>query len=138
MILSKRFRFEAAHRLPRYEGPCYHLHGHSYELHVSLEMPVDPETGMTVDFFQLEREVKGKVLDRLDHRNINDILENPTAENIAIWIWQRLKPRLPRLVEVVVAETCTARCVYRGEGVWPKSTGGTFPEGRVPRGPKCG
>jgi 6-pyruvoyl tetrahydropterin synthase/QueD family protein len=52
--ISKRFRFEAAHRLPRYEGPCYHLHGHSYELHVTLEMPVDPETGMTVDFFRLE------------------------------------------------------------------------------------
>src|SRR5215510_2019616 len=64
MILTKRFRFEAAHRLPRYEGPCYHLHGHSYELHVSLEMAVNPETGMTVDFFQLEREVKARVLDR--------------------------------------------------------------------------
>jgi len=58
MRISKRFRFEAAHRLPRYEGPCYHLHGHSYELHVTLEMPVDRDTGMTVDFFKLEAAVR--------------------------------------------------------------------------------
>jgi 6-pyruvoyltetrahydropterin/6-carboxytetrahydropterin synthase len=53
---------------------------------------------------------------KLDHRYLNEVagLENPTSENIAVWIWNRLKPRLPLLTEVVVAETCTARCVYRG------------------------
>ena len=115
MILSKRFRFEAAHRLPRYEGPCYHLHGHSYELHVSLEMPVNAETGMTVDFFQLEREVKAKVLDRLDHKNINDTLENPTAENIAIWIWEELQEQFPQMVEIKLFETPDSSVSYRGK-----------------------
>ncbi len=53
---------------------------------------------------------------RIDHFYLNDIpgLENPTSENIALWIWDRLKPRLPLLTEVIVAETCTARCIYRG------------------------
>jgi 6-pyruvoyltetrahydropterin/6-carboxytetrahydropterin synthase len=115
MILTKRFRFEAAHRLPRYEGPCYHLHGHSYELHVTLEMPVNPETGMTVDFFQLEREVKARVLDHLDHKNINDTLENPTAENIAVWIWEQLKEPFPQMAEIKLFETPDSSVSYRGE-----------------------
>jgi 6-pyruvoyltetrahydropterin/6-carboxytetrahydropterin synthase len=57
------------------------------------------------------------IWEKLDHYCLNEIpgLENPTSEHIAVWIWQRLKPRLPLLSEVVVAETCTARCVYRGE-----------------------
>jgi len=57
------------------------------------------------------------IWEKLDHYYLNEIpgLENPTSEHIAVWIWQRLKPRLPLLSEVVVAETCTARCVYRGE-----------------------
>ncbi len=114
MIVSKRFRFEAAHRLPRYKGPCFELHGHSYELHVTLEMPVDPETGMTVDFFRLEAEVKERVLSRLDHKNINDLLENPTAENIAVWIWDRLKPLFPSLSEIRLLETADSSVTYRG------------------------
>ena len=115
MILSKRFRFEAAHRLPRYEGPCFHLHGHSYELHVTLEMPVDPESGMTLDFFHLEEVVRDRVLARLDHKNINDTLENPTAENIAIWIWNELKPAFPAMIEIKLHETPDSSVTYRGE-----------------------
>ena len=114
MILTKRFRFEAAHRLPRYEGPCYHLHGHSYELHVSLEMPIDPETGMTLDFFVLDREIKERVLDKLDHRNINDTLDNPTAENIAVWIWDQIHAHLPQLIEIKLFETPDSSVTYRG------------------------
>lgn len=114
MRISKRFRFEAAHRLPRYRGPCFELHGHSYELHVTLEMPVDPETGMTVDFFQLEAAVKEIILGRLDHKNINDTLDNPTAENIAVWIWERLKPEFPALQEIRLFETPDSSVAYRG------------------------
>jgi 6-pyruvoyltetrahydropterin/6-carboxytetrahydropterin synthase len=56
------------------------------------------------------------IWERLDHRYLNEIpgLENPTSENISIWIWNKLKARLPMLTEVTVAETCTAKCVYRG------------------------
>ena len=56
------------------------------------------------------------IWEKLDHYYLNEIpgLENPTSENLAIWIWGKLKSRLPLLTEIVVAETCTARCVYRG------------------------
>ena len=114
MIVSRRFRFEAAHRLPRYQGPCFELHGHSYELHVTLDMPVNPETGMTVDFFSLESVVKDKVLNHLDHKNLNDTLENPTAENIAVWVWNQLKPAFPALTEVRLYETPESSVAYRG------------------------
>ena len=55
--------------------------------------------------------------EKLDHRYLNEVpgLENPTSEIIAAWIWKRMKPKLPMLTEVIVAETCTARAVYRGE-----------------------
>jgi 6-pyruvoyltetrahydropterin/6-carboxytetrahydropterin synthase len=56
-------------------------------------------------------------LDRLDHRYLNDIpgLENPTSENLAIWIWRALSPVLPQLKEITIGETCDAGCIYRGE-----------------------
>ena len=56
------------------------------------------------------------VLEKLDHYYLNEIpgLENPTSENLAAWIWHRLQPKLPLLSEIVVAETCVSRCVYRG------------------------
>ena len=57
------------------------------------------------------------VYEQLDHYYLNDIagLENPTSENIARWIWQRMKPRLPLLSQIEIRETCTSGCIYRGE-----------------------
>jgi 6-pyruvoyltetrahydropterin/6-carboxytetrahydropterin synthase len=115
MILSKRFRFEAAHRLPHHQGKCATLHGHSYGLRVSLQVEVDPETGMGCDFAELDEVVRARVLDRADHQNLNDIMENPTAEMICCWIWEQLDNAVPgRLVEIELHETEDSSCVYRG------------------------
>ena len=72
--------------------------------------------GWVVDYADIAAEVK-PVLERLDHHYLNEVegLENPTSENIAVWIWERLHPRLAGLARIAVAETCTARCEYRGE-----------------------
>jgi 6-pyruvoyltetrahydropterin/6-carboxytetrahydropterin synthase len=69
-----------------------------------------------MDYAEISRAFK-PIWQKLDHRYLNEIrgLENPTSEHVAAWIWRRLKPVLPALSEIVVAETCTARCVYRGE-----------------------
>ena len=88
MRLDVEFYFAAAHRLPRYEGPCFRLHGHNYKFFVTVEGDVDPATGMIADFGVIKGVVGEEVLARVDHRNLNDILENPTAENIARWIWE--------------------------------------------------
>ena len=98
MKITQAFRFEAAHRLPRKEThPCHRLHGHSYRVELQLEGAVDPASGFLVDFFDIEAAF-GPLLKQLDHYCLNEIagLENPTAENIAIWIWDRVKGSLPK------------------------------------------
>lgn len=118
MDLYKEFRFETAHHLPNVpEGhKCGRLHGHSFRVEIHVEGPVDPYTGWVIDFADIKDAFK-PLLDRLDHYYLNDIagLENPTSENIAIWIWRNLKPSLALLSKVVVCETCTCGCTYRGE-----------------------
>lgn len=115
--LRKTFQFEAAHLLPNLPAShkCRRLHGHSFQVEVAVAGPMDPKLGWLIDYAEISEAFK-PLFDQLDHYYLNEVsgLENPTSENIAVWIWQKLKPRLPQLVEVVVAETCTARCVYRG------------------------
>ncbi len=118
MELRKTFQFEAAHRLPHLPEThkCHRLHGHSFQAEVVVAGRCDPELGWVMDYADISKAFK-PVWEQLDHRYLNEIpgLENPTSENIAIWIWTRLKPRLPLLTEIGIAETCTARCVYRGD-----------------------
>lgn len=116
--LVKQFRFEAAHHLPKLppEHRCHRIHGHGYELVVTLRGPVDPEMGWLVDFGDIGAVVKPLVKE-LDHQLLNDLpgLENPTAEALAMWVWDRVCDRLPHLVEVEVRETDSSSCRYRGE-----------------------
>lgn len=116
--LSKSFRFEAAHSLPTFpEGhKCRRLHGHSFVVEVVVEGDVDAAKGYLIDYGDVKAATE-PIRARLDHCHLNEIegLENPTAEMLAAWIWERLKPKLPMLSEVIVHETCTSKCHYRGE-----------------------
>lgn len=115
VVLNRLFRFEAAHRLPKHRGVCFNLHGHSYGLRVALETGIDPDTGMGCDFSDIDATVRERVLALADHRNLNDVLDNPTAENICVWIWGQLDGALPgRLVEIELHETEDCSCIYRG------------------------
>ncbi len=114
----KSFGFESAHFLPGVppEHKCRRLHGHSFRCEVQVSGPVDPATGFVIDFADITAACE-PLRRALDHRFLNqDVpgLENPTSEHIAQWIWDRLKPALPGLTAVVLHETCTARCEYRG------------------------
>ena len=113
--VRRRFRFDAAHRLPRHPGKCRRPHGHSYELVVAVDRPVDEESGLAIDFTDLKRVVAEEVLERLDHTDLNELMENPSAELIAVWIWGRLRDRLPGLSEIELHETRDCSVVYRGE-----------------------
>ncbi|XBS71810.1 6-carboxytetrahydropterin synthase QueD [Acerihabitans sp. KWT182] len=116
--LFKDFTFEAAHRLPHVPAghKCGRLHGHSFMVRVEITGPVDAHTGWVMDFGEVKTAFS-PVLQQLDHYYLNDIpgLENPTSEILARWIWRQLKPRLPLLSAIMVKETCTAGCIYRGE-----------------------
>ncbi len=118
MEIFKEFTFEAAHRLPNVPvgHKCSRLHGHSYRVEVRVEGPVGESTGWVQDFAELSCAMK-PLLDRLDHYYLNEIegLDNPTSEVLARWIWERLRAALPDLSQVIVRETCTAGCAYRGD-----------------------
>lgn len=123
--LAREFSFEASHRLPRApeESKCARLHGHSWRVEVRLEGELDAERGWVHDFDEIGRAFE-PIHDALDHRHLNDIegLDNPTSELVARWIWQRLAPEVPGLSAVVVHETCTARCTYRGPREDPEAS----------------
>ena len=118
MILIKEFEFDAAHYLPAYHGKCEKLHGHTYKLVVKLEGQPDAE-GMIMDFLGLKRIVTEKVLSVLDHACLNDVLPQPSAEYIAMWVWAQLADELrrdnARLAAVEVWETKTSGVLYQGE-----------------------
>ncbi|MER5325490.1 6-carboxytetrahydropterin synthase QueD [Streptosporangium roseum] len=117
MEIFREFTFEAAHRLPNVSPghKCARLHGHSYRVEVHVRGEVDPATGWLMDFAELKAAFK-PVLDQLDHYYLNEVpgLENPTSEVLAKWIWNRLIDVLP-LSGILVRETCTSGCLYRGE-----------------------
>jgi 6-pyruvoyltetrahydropterin/6-carboxytetrahydropterin synthase len=90
MRVTKRFRFESAHHLPGYPGKCARPHGHGYRLEVTVAGPIRDD-GLVFDFYDLKRIVTERVIDRLDHRDLNELLDMPSAENVAVWIWGELK-----------------------------------------------
>jgi 6-pyruvoyltetrahydropterin/6-carboxytetrahydropterin synthase len=114
MRLDVEFYFAAAHRLPRYQGPCFRMHGHNYKFFIGLEGEVDPATGMIADFGDIKRAVTERVLAKADHQVLNDFLDNPTAENIARWIWETLVDEVPGLFEVRLFEIPDSCVTYRG------------------------
>lgn len=117
MDISRTFRIEAAHRLPRVPAghKCARLHGHSFLIDVHVSGPIDAELGWVMDFADIKAAFS-PMLEQLDHNYLNDIpgLDNPTSENLARWIWNALEPRLPLLARVVIHETCTSACSYGG------------------------
>ena len=93
MILCKKFRFDAAHRLPHYSGKCYNIHDHTFFLDVEIEGTVNSD-GFVIDFICLKSIVEAEVISIFDHSYLNDIIENPTCENVIKWIWNKLSPNL--------------------------------------------
>ena len=113
MIVAKEFTFDAAHFLANYHGQCENLHGHTYKLQVFVKGPRGKD-GLVMDFLTIKEVVKRKVLDRLDHSNINDVLEQSSVENLCVWMWGELKDELPLLHKIKLWETPTSFAIYDG------------------------
>jgi len=116
--IFKAFTLESAHRLPNVPAghKCARVHGHSFRVELHVSGPVDAHLGWVMDFADVKAAFD-PLYRQLDHHYLNDVpgLENPTSENLAKWIWQRLKRTLPQLSMVVVHETCTSGARYAGE-----------------------
>lgn len=118
MEIFRVFQIEAAHFLPNVPDghKCARMHGHSFRLEVHVSGQPGDHSGWVMDFADLKTAFQ-PLYEQLDHRCLNEIegLQNPTSENLARWVWSRLRPGLPGLDKVVVQETCNAGCVYRGD-----------------------
>lgn len=122
MIVAKRVSFDAAHFLPNYEGKCHNLHGHTWKVEIAVEGPVDNQTDMVVDFAWLKEALQAEVIDKFDHTLLNDRLTNPTAENLARLIYDKIRGEwtqgpneLVQLKWVKVWETEDSYVQYEGE-----------------------
>ena|SRR3990167_10055103 len=91
MKVYKKIAFDAAHWLPNYEGRCHNLHGHRWEIEIGFDGPVDSATGFVTDFIDLKRFLEEEVEKRFDHSLLNDIIRNPTAENLVQYIRDNLE-----------------------------------------------
>ncbi|MFH1760003.1 MAG: 6-carboxytetrahydropterin synthase [bacterium] len=132
MILQKKFDFCCSHKLinPKWSreknleifGKCCNLHGHNYSLAVQIQGPVNKESGMVINFSELDDVVRKNVINHLDHKNLeSDVpeLKNKvlTVENIAVFIWNRINPRIKspnKLKMVRVEETGNNAVEYYG------------------------
>lgn len=118
MDIFKIFSIEAARSLPNLpdDHPCKNVHGHSFKVKIVLRGKVNKKTGFVIDFSEIDKSFQ-PLLDQLDHKYLNDVsgLENPSSENMCQWIWLKLKPRLPNLYKIVIKETESTGCSYKGE-----------------------
>ena len=117
MTVYHGFSFESARRLPRLPDShiCSRLHGNTFLLRVAVTGPVRESEGWVVDFADVAAKVE-PVLAEIDHQYLNEVpgLENPTTENIAVWLWDRLSTHLQGLSEIEIRENATTGCIYRG------------------------
>jgi len=110
--------FSSAHNLKGYKGKCESLHGHNWKVEVVVSQGSPGKDGMVMDFTILKTKLK-RILERLDHRYLNEIPYfkkiNPTSENIAKYIFDVLKKGIPRLSAVTVWESENSAATYYGE-----------------------
>lgn len=121
VLVTKRFKFEAAHRLPTMpEGhKCTRVHGHNFKVDVNLLGEVKAD-GMVRDFGEI-KEIVNPYIDMVDHYFLNEVGEKlgepllalPTTENLAIWFYEKIKTHIPELYSVVIHETDQNSCEYK-------------------------
>lgn len=118
MDIFRIFHLQCARRLPALPAshPCSRVHGHSFEVELTVSGEVDARLGWVCDFAEIEAAWR-PIHEALDHRYLNDVdgLDNPTSERLAIWLWAQLRPSLPGLSQIRVMETHDSGCIYRGE-----------------------
>ena len=118
MIVYKKFNIESARSIPNLPKthPCHHIHGHSFKIIISIKGPVNKENGFVTDFQDID-DAFSSFKKELDHSYLNDIegLQNPTSENICIWIWDKIQSSLPNIYKIEIKETDSTGCIYKGK-----------------------
>lgn len=116
ILLSREFHFDAAHYIKGYDGKCEELHGHTYKLTITISGEI-AFNGMVLDFSIIKDIVEENILKKLDHKDLNSLFENPTTENIALWIYEVLKKKFQEhkcnLFEITLYEGINNRVTIR-------------------------
>jgi len=114
-FITTECTFDAAHYLPFYQGKCENLHGHTYRLQVTIQSS-ELKDGIAYDFSELKKVVKREIFDLWDHQLLNDHMENPSAENMCMFIWDKLSQAEllgSKLYEVKIWETPTSSATLK-------------------------
>tara|TARA_B100000131_G_scaffold314432_1_gene351251 strand:+ start:787 stop:1143 length:357 start_codon:yes stop_codon:yes gene_type:complete len=118
MIVYREYYINSARFLPNLESShiCSNLHGHTYNIKVSVKGDVNPKSGFVIDAFEIDNHFE-KVYKEIDHKLLNEIkgLENPTSENICIFVWSRLVKYIPNLYEIEIKENNVTGFIYSGD-----------------------
>lgn len=113
--IRKSFEIESARFLPKLPKthPCSKTHGHSFKITLRLQGPIDAKIGWLIDYNDITQ-IAAPILKKIDHVILNEVdgLKNPTTENITVWLYDKLRTRLPGLVQVIVKETSDTECSY--------------------------
>lgn len=113
--IFKEFTFDSAHFLTSVpeDHKCRQVHGHTYKLKIFITGSIIEHSGWVLDFSDIKKVVRS-VLSEIDHKFLNNVegLENPTCELLAIWLWRKIKPRLPGLSKIELNETPTSGVIY--------------------------
>ncbi|MBL7557594.1 MAG: 6-carboxytetrahydropterin synthase QueD [Bdellovibrionaceae bacterium] len=113
--IKKSFEIESARFLPNLpkSHPCSQTHGHSFKITLKLQGKMDEKLGWLIDYNDIAK-AAGPTLKKIDHKLLNKVegLNNPTTENITIWLYKKLKKQLPNLVQVIIKETSDTECSY--------------------------
>jgi len=119
MEIFRTFRIHSSRFLPNLKKDhiCAQMHGHTFNISIYVNGNIDDKTGFVIDFYDIDLIFKKNIHLIIDHKVLNNIkgLENPTSENLSVWIWNNIKCELPILSKVIVSEDHGTGIIYTGE-----------------------
>ena len=117
MQVYRTFRFHAARSLPKLKDNhiCKQVHGHTFNITIYIENNIDNTTGFVIDFFDIDDVFNKHIMPHIDHKFLNDVkgLENPTSENLCLWIWKKTKKHLKHLKKIKLSEDHGTGIIYQ-------------------------
>ncbi len=118
MIIYKKYFFDAAHYLTNFEKNHKYskIHGHSYEVIIRILGQADKTNNWVINYDDIDN-VINPLIEKLDHKTLNEIkdLGNPTSENLARWLWKRIKKKIKNLESIEINRPRIGGCIYFGE-----------------------
>ena len=119
MKIYRTYTIHSARFIPTLDTdhPCSKMHGHTFKIIIELDGSIDKNTGFLMDFYDLDLIVNDKIIQKIDHKVLNDIngLENPSSEHLSIWIWNKLIDSIPILSQITVSEDHGTGIKYSGK-----------------------